>query len=312
MRRLGIVVPTHNRAASLRRTLASVVAQAYAGSSPEIVVVNNNSTDATAAVCAEFAPAVRVIDEPRQGLSYARNTGIASFDDFAEDDVIAFIDDDVQPRPDWAAALAAAFASDPAIDCVGGRVLASDPGALPAWLTREHWGPLALQDHGPARRIFSESSPTGLIGANFAFRKRVFNRIGRFSPEVQRVNDGVGSTEDHEFLRRLYATGATALYVPDAVVTTEVPAERMTREYHRRWHRGHGRFHAVMRLPEMERARARLLGIPMHLFRRAMQDVVSWVRSLLAGDAARAFAAETRLWFFSGFVKERCVCLGRR
>lgn len=312
MRRLGIVVPTHNRAASLRRTLASVVAQSYAGTRPEIVVVNNNSTDSTAAVCDEFVPAVRVIDEPRQGLSYARNSGIAAFEDFAGDDVIAFIDDDVEPRPDWAASLAAAFTSDPAIDCVGGRVLASDPGALPGWLTREHWGPLALQDHGPARRIFSESSPTGLIGANFAFRKRVFNQVGGFSPDVQRVNDGVGSTEDHEFLRRLYATGATALYVPDLVVTTDVPAERMTREYHRRWHRGHGRFHALMRLPEMERARARLLGIPMHLFRRALEDLLAWVRSLLAGDAARAFAAETRLWFFSGFVKERCVCLGRR
>ncbi|MDQ3486899.1 MAG: glycosyltransferase [Acidobacteriota bacterium] len=312
MRRLGIVVPTHNRAASLRRTLASVVEQSYAGTRPEIVVVNNNSTDATAAVCAEFAPAVRVLDEPRQGLSYARNTGIASFEHFDQDDVIAFIDDDIEARPDWAAALAAAFTDDASIECVGGRVLASDPTALPAWLTPEHWGPLALQDHGSSRRTFSESSPVGLIGANFAFRKRVFKRIGGFSPDVQRIRDGVGSTEDHEFLRRLYATGATALYVPDAVVTTEVPAERMTREYHRRWHRGHGRFHALMRLPEMERARARLLGIPMHLFRRAMQDVVSWVRSLLKGDAARAFAAETRLWFFSGFVKERCVCLGRR
>ena len=102
------------------------------------------------------------------------------------------------------------------------------------------------------------------------------------------------------------------MYIPEAVVTTDVPAERLTREYHRRWHRGHGRFHALMRLPEMERARARLLGIPLHLFRRAVHDVFAWIRSLLSGDAAHAFAAETRLWFFSGFVKERCVCLARR
>lgn len=312
MRRLGIVVPTHNRAASLRRTLASVVAQSYAGTRPDIVVVNNNSTDGTAAVCADFAPGVRMVNEPRQGLSYARNTGIAALDHLDSDDVIAFIDDDIEARPDWVAALATAFSRDRDIDCVGGRVLASDGTVLPAWLTPEHWPPLALQDHGPAPRVFSASSPIGLVGANFAFRKRVFDRIGGFSPDVQRVKDGVGSTEDHEFLRRLYATGASAHYVPDAVVTTEVPAERMTREYHRRWHRGHGRFHALMRLPEMERARARLLGIPLHLFRRAVQDAVSWIRSLVTGDAARAFAAETRLWFFSGFVRERCVCLARR
>lgn len=312
MRRLGIVVPTHNRAASLRRTLTSVLAQAYAGPPPEVVVVNNNSSDDTAVVCAGYAPGVRMVDEPRQGLSYARNTGIASLSHLDGDDVIAFIDDDIEALPGWVAGLVGAFDGEPSADCVGGRVLASDVNALPSWLTPEHWGPLALQDHGPARRTFDQRMPLGLVGANFAFRKRVFDRLGGFSPDVQRVKDGIGSTEDHEFLRRLYAIGGTALYTPDVVVTTVVPAERMTREYHRRWHRGHGRFHALMRLPEVERARARLLGIPMHLFRRALQDLVSWVRSLWSGDAARAFSAETRLWFFSGFVRERCVCLPRR
>src|SRR5687767_2916214 len=276
MRRLGIVVPTHNRAASLRRTLSSVVAQSYAGSQPEIVVVNNNSSDGTPAVCAEFAPAVRLVNEPRQGLSFARNTGIASLGHFDRNDLVAFIDDDIEASPDWAAQLVAAFEAEPSVDCVGGRVLASDPDHLPGWLTTEHWAPLALQDHGPARRIFDASAPVGLVGANFAFRKSVFDRLGGFSPDVQRVKDGIGSTEDHEFLRRLYSIGGSALYIPEAVVTTDVPAERLTREYHRRWHRCHGRFYAVMRLPEMERARARLLGIPLHLFRRAFRDVVAW------------------------------------
>lgn len=312
MRRLGIIVPTHNRAASLRRTLQSVLAQASVSGPAEIVVVNNNSSDDTAAVCAAFGPAIRVLDEPRQGLSFARNTGVAQFAHFDDDDVVAFIDDDIEARPGWIAAILAAFEAEPGVECVGGRVLATDPGALPRWLTPEHWGPLALQDHGPERRIFDERTPAGLVGANFAFRKRVFDRIGGFSPDVQRVKDTIGSTEDHEFLRRLYAAGGRALYVPEAVVTTQVPPERMTRGYHRRWHRGHGRFHALMRTPEVERARGRLLGVPIHLFRRAVQDMIAWVRSLLAGDAAHAFAAETRLWFFSGFVKERCLCLARR
>ena len=211
MRRLGIVIPTHNRAASLRRTLSSVTRQQYAGPSPEIIVVNNNSSDETPQVAAEFAPAVRVVNEPRQGLSYARNTGIASLQHFDADDIIAFIDDDIEARPDWIAQLAAAFDSDPSVECAGGRVLASDPGSLPAWLTPEHWGPLALQDHGATRREFDASTPIGLIGANFAFRKSVFHRLGGFSHDVQRVKDGIGSTEDHEFLRRLYSSGGRAV-----------------------------------------------------------------------------------------------------
>lgn len=311
MRRLGIIVPTHNRAASLRRTLRSVLEQTYAGPPPEVVVVNNNSSDETAAVGAELAPRIRMIDEPRQGLSHARNAGVQALRHFDAEDVIAFTDDDIEARPGWIAAIAAAFEAEPSVDCVGGPVLASNPDALPAWLTPEHWGPLALQDHGRGRRIFDDGTPVGLVGANFAFRKRVFDQIGGFSPEVQRVRDGIGSTEDHEFLRRLYRAGGTALYTPDVVVTTCVPEERMTREYHRRWHRGHGRFHALMRTPEVERARARFLDVPLHLFRRALGDVIAWVRSRLTGDSARAFAAETRLWFFSGFVRERCLCPAR-
>lgn len=310
MGRVGIVVPTHDRPASLRKTLRSLVAHVPAAC--EIVVVDNNSPPETAAVCTEFAPRVRRVREERQGLSHARNTGIAALGYTDADDVIAFIDDDIEAAPGWIESLAGALRAHPEAGCAGGRVLASDPGALPPWLTAEHWAPLALQDHGPRPRVFDVSNPVGLVGANVAFRADVFAAVGGFSPEVQRVRDGIGSTEDHEFLRRMYATGRQALYVPDAVVTTEVPAERMTRSYHRRWHRGHGRFHALMRTPEVERARGRLFGVPVHLFRTAAADAAAWLKLRLSGRAARAFAAETRLWFFSGFLRERCGWLTRR
>lgn len=309
MSRVSIVVPTHNRAASLRRTLASLFAQADAGAA-NVIVVDNNSTDGTAGVCREFGDRVRYVHEPRQGLSHARNAGIAIAPK-GRDDIIVFIDDDIQAEPGWLPAITDAFDARPDIDCVGGRVLPSNPDALPAWITREHWAPLALQDHGPEQRTFNEADPRGLVGANLAFRGEVFDRIGGFSPDVQRVKDGIGSTEDHELLRRLFASGGSALYVPDAVVTTEVPADRQTRAYHRRWHRGHGRFHALMRTPEVEQAR-RVAGVPLHLVRRAVRDAAAWLRLRVTGDAVRAFAPETRLRFFAGFLRERCGCLIRR
>jgi hypothetical protein len=67
-----------------------------------------------------------------------------------------------------------------------------------------------------------------------------------------------------------------------------------------------------MRTPEVERTRGRLLGVPLHLFRSAMSDAVAWVRLLISGDGSRAFAAETRLWFFSGFLEGRCGWPTRR
>lgn len=312
MHRAAILVPTHNRAASLRRTLSSLIAQHSTALDPEIIVIDNNSTDATASVCADFAPRVRRITESRQGLSHARNAGLQALAHFDADDIVAFIDDDIEAAPDWIASIARAFDDTPGIDCVGGRVLASNHSDIPSWITPRHWAPLALQDHGPEPRLFDQRVPVGLVGANFAFRKGVFDALGGFSPAVQRVKNGIGSTEDHEFLARMYASGRKALYVPDAVVTTDVPLERMQRAYHRRWHRGHGRFYALMRTADIEASRLRILGVPLHLVRSAMRDFVRWIRLLIAGDSARAFAAETRLWFFSGFFTERCACLARR
>lgn len=312
MGRVAIVLPTHNRAATLRRAVGSVLAQLPDGHGHELIVVDNNSTDLTPAVCAEFGSRIRCVKEPRQGLSHARNSGIAAASATGHEDVIAFLDDDVEAQPGWIDAIRGAFERHPEVDCVGGRVLPANADALPPWLTAEHWGPLALQDHGEAPRAFDRELPLGLVGANFAFRADVFARLGGFSPEVQRVRDGIGSTEDHEFLARLYEAGGKALYVPGAVVTTTVPADRLTRAYHRRWHNGHGRFHALMRTPGMERTRGRLLGVPLHLFRSAARDAAAWLRLQLSGDRARAFAAETRLWFFSGFLRERCGCLMRR
>jgi glucosyl-dolichyl phosphate glucuronosyltransferase len=305
MRKIAIVVPTYNRAASLERTLASLPQH-------DVIVVDNNSSDDTAAVVARCCPEIRYLRESRQGLSYARNTGIEAAHAL-DAEIVAFIDDDVEAQPDWVEALVDAFEGHPEADCIGGRVLPSNPDQLPEWLTVEHWAPLALQDHGDRPLTFDASSPRGLIGANFAFRLSVFDRVGLFSPAVQRVGDGIGSTEDHELLRRLYASGGHAVYVPDVVVTTEVPAERMTFEYHRRWHAGHGRFTARMRLPELEHtATGRLLGVPAHLYRGAAADAGQWMRSIATRDTSTAFDAETRLWFFSGFFKERCACALRR
>jgi glycosyltransferase involved in cell wall biosynthesis len=309
---MAIVICTHNRAPSLRRTLDALVPRLPAGDSVRLIVVDNNSTDETPAVCASYGPMVTYVREPRQGLSYARNSGVAAATGLAADDPIAFTDDDVVPADDWIRRLQQAFDAHPEVEGAGGRVLPNNPDSLPGWLTRAHWGPLALQDHGPEQRRFDRQQPLGLVGANFAFRRRVFDTIGGFCPDVQRVKDGIGSTEDHDFLRRLYDAGGTALYAPEVVVMTNVPPERTTRAYHRRWHRGHGRFHALMRIPDIESARLRIFGVPLHLVRRALRDALTLLRSSLVRDRAAAFAAETRLWFFSGFFKERFACLARR
>lgn len=306
--RLSVILPTYNRACALQRALAALLRQDAPGDAYEVIAVDNNSSDGTAAFLASLAdPRVRAIREPRQGLSFARNAGLAQ----ARGDLIAFTDDDVEVAPDWVATIVHTLDARCDVDGVGGRVLPAWEQEPPAWLTKAHWAPLALQDHGDQKRVFDRGTPIGLVGANVAFRRSVFDRTGAFSPAVQRVKDGIGSTEDHELLTRLYEAGGRMLYLPRMLVLARVQPDRCERAYHRRWHEGHGRFHALMRTPEMERSRLKPFGVPAHLLRAAARDGITWLRSSLARNRDAAFDAELRLRFFRGFVAARGPALAR-
>jgi GT2 family glycosyltransferase len=310
-----VVVPTYNRAALLEVALTHLVeATRSARGSCDIIVVDNNSTDATRDVVGKFTSRVRYLFEGRQGLSHARNAGLMAVPrkQRTADHIVAFTDDDVEVQRDWLDVIGRELTERPDVSCLGGRVLPRWTGVTaPAWFSAEHWAPLALQDHGEGRRVFDSQTPLCLVGANVAFRANVFERIGTFSPDVQRVRDSIGSTEDHELLLRLYAAGERALYSPNLIVWSHISRDRLTRRYHRRWHEGHGRFHARMRLPEMDQSRARILDVPLHLVRTAALDAAAWISLTLTRNSARAFARETRLWFFTGFCRERWAWLHR-
>jgi glycosyltransferase involved in cell wall biosynthesis len=301
---ISVVLSTCNRREWLARALGCLLAQS--GAPPhEILVVDNRSTDGTRELVESMAREVsdgRLVYayEPRQGLSYARNAGIA----LARAPIIAFTDDDVLADPDWIASIERAFARHPAAQYVGGRVLPRWQ-APPAWLTPLHWSPLALQDHGPEPFEVGTARPLCLVGANMAFRASAFRAAGLFSPRVQLLPGTLGSTEDHELMRRIWQLGGHGVYDPSIVVRADVQPERLTRGYHRRWHYAHGRSHARMQLPEMERSRARLLGVPVHLFRQALGHVLDLARHTIRRRLALAFHAEASLWFAAGFVRER-------
>ena len=299
---VSVILPTYNRADQLGCAVDALLRQTAARDSYEVIAVDNNSNDGTRALLDAYDdPRLVVVREFRQGLSHARNAGLAR----ARAALIAFTDDDVEVAPDWIETIVSTMAAHPEIEALGGRVLPAWPDHKPPWLTRRHWAPLALQDHGDAPRVFDRSAPIGLIGANVAFRRRVFDRIGAFSPVVQRVRDGVGSTEDHELLNRLYTSGGRAMYTPRLIAMTRVPRERCARSYHRRWHAGHGFFHALMRTDDTERSRLRVFGVPGHLVRAAAADAWRWAACMARGDRDGAFDAELRLRFFGGFVKGR-------
>jgi glycosyltransferase involved in cell wall biosynthesis len=301
---ISVVIGTYNRSGMLAEALDSVLAQEGAARY-EVIVVDNNSTDGTRQVVERYMArghgGLRYVFEGRQGVSYARNAGVAE----ARSEVIAFADDDVRVSAGWVAGIKREFDLHPEVDCIGGKVLPQWESAPPAWLTRDHWMPLALQDYGDRRLLIDSGNRLCLVSANLAFRRAVFAEIGPFAPDLQRIKDGIGSMEDAELLERYWRSGRQCLYVPDLIVTTAVPLERMTKEYHRRWHTGHGYFFAIMRSEEMERSTSRLFDVPAHLYKQAFADAAAWLKCLLLGRQSDAFMRETRIRFFLGFFRKR-------
>ncbi|MFL6213186.1 MAG: glycosyltransferase [Blastocatellia bacterium] len=300
------IVCTYNRSALLGESLSAIARQQGEGLRYEVIVVDNNSTDDTREVIEKFAAAshcpMRYLCERQQGVSYARNAGIAA----SRAPALAFFDDDVMVADDWLLQIKQALDAHSDIDYVGGKVLPRWASAPPAWLVAENWAPIAAQDYGDAPFVLDASTNVGLISANLAIRRRALDEVGWFRPELQRVRDGIGSMEDHELLERLARAGKRGLYAPQIVVRADVPVARMTRGYHRRWHRGHGKFYAISRSASFEESAAgRLFDVPAHLYRQAAADATGWLKHALRRHAARAFAHQSRLWFFLGFVGER-------
>lgn len=300
---ISVVICTYNRPELLRLALTTLLRQSPGNVTYEVVVVDNNSTPETLAVVEEIAQSdarVRYVRETRQGNAYARNTGVAE----ARAPIVAFLDDDVTVRDHWVELIPRTF-SETNADFIGGKVLPRWEAPPPSWLGEANWAPIAALDYGDASFSITADHPLCLLTANIAFKKKVFAQHGEFSAAVQRTGDSIGSLEDHEFLMRLLRAGVTGLYVPEMIVDAYVGSERMTKEYHRRWHTGHGHFYAVMKDPEWERSSYRLLGVPGHLYRDTARHAFIWFSRLLTGKTDAAFVSECRLRFFRGFLRQR-------
>ena len=118
--RFSVIVPAYNEAAYLGRALDSLLHQDYNGRY-EVIVVDNNSTDGTAAVAAQYG--VSVVTEPQQGVCAARQRGV----DCATGEIIISTDaDTTQPR-DWLRTIDARFAESERVVAVAGPCRYQDP-----------------------------------------------------------------------------------------------------------------------------------------------------------------------------------------
>jgi glycosyltransferase involved in cell wall biosynthesis len=308
----SVLVCTYNRASLLRETLAAFTTLTPPdGCDVEIIVVDNNSTDTTAAVIADAATRspfpIVALHESRQGKSFALNRGLEA----ARGDVVALTDDDVWPEQDWLCRIVGRF-RERDVTFVFGKVLprwgALPPPELLTPPAQDIWGPLALVDYGDeAADYLPELTGQRLpIGANLAFSRRALGTVGGWRTDLGKVDNTLTSGEDHEIFCRLRRFNLySGFYDPAIAVRHYVPARRLTRRYFREWFFWSGKTHALMLddlYPHIDMTRvARIAGMPRFLWRQGLQQLGRWVKTRRPGTPALdALIEELRLLQYCG------------
>lgn len=168
---ISVVLPAHNEAEVISDCLSRLVTQD--GPIAEILVVDNNSTDSTAALVADASARdtrVVLLTETRPGVAYARYAGFAA----ARGDVIASIDSDTRVDPGWAAAIAAAFDDHPQVVAGTCPMLMFDLPFQRAYARRIR----RLEDRARRRLDSGRLTPVpALSGANSAIRRDAWTAI---------------------------------------------------------------------------------------------------------------------------------------
>jgi succinoglycan biosynthesis protein ExoM len=216
---VSIVVPTYRRPDLLRAAIESLFGQLGLTVGVEIVVIDNDPAGSAEHMSARMASAsamtLRYLREPRPGISYARNAGVAA----SRGSYIAFLDDDEAASPTWLASLLATM-REHAADIVVGPVRPCFPAGM------------AVSSY--ARRIYERDAkaPTGQpvewsgIGNALLRRDRCLAAEVPFDPQF-----GLSGGEDTIFLARLREQGRRIVWCAEAAVTEVVPPDKLTANY---------------------------------------------------------------------------------
>jgi GT2 family glycosyltransferase len=194
--RVSVVVCSYNGGRTLKQCLNSLLAVDYPDY--EVIVVDDGSTDDTAQILAQF-PSVRVIHQPNQGLSVARNVGLQA----ATGSIIAYTDSDCYADAHWIAQLVHQFQRSDAV-AVGGPNLSPEDG----WRA----GCVAASPGQPTHVLESDQVAEHIPGCNMAFRRDDLLAINGFDPCFRKAGDDV------DICWRLQQAGHWIAFAPGAVV----------------------------------------------------------------------------------------------
>ncbi|GHO83177.1 glycosyltransferase family 2 protein [Dictyobacter formicarum] len=191
----------------------------------EIIIVIDHNARLLMRIRIKVPDVVVVENSGDHGLAGARNTGLA----VATGSLVAFLDDDAIATPSWLEQLCVGFADHRVIG-TGGTLTPLWELKEPAWFPAEfHWV-VGCSYLGMPQTVTSIRNP---IGANMAFRRRIFDEIGGFQAGIGRVGSHPISGEETELCirARQLLPGSMFLHQPQANVFHHVPVKRTTWDY---------------------------------------------------------------------------------
>lgn len=267
---VSLIIATYNGTRKITTTLESLTKQRLERSLWEVIVVNNNSSDNTAEVVETFAAAhpeiaLKLVFEPNQGLSHARNRGI----DEASGDYLVIIDDDEIASPDLLAEYYEFLDTHPYVVAAGGRITPHYPNGRPRHLCSFTERPIAgTLDLGKEICLFPDGKYFG--GGNMALRRSAIEYYGKFDTNLGRRGNRLLGGEEKELYNRFYSSGENIYYLPKAEILHVIGEEKLTKEY----------FAALCyRIGQSERIRTLTIGHKEYS-RRMRAEFVKWCGAL--------------------------------
>lgn len=238
---LSIIICSYNRASYISDALTSLYVQSSGLDNFEVIFVDNNSTDNTKEVYAQWRQTntngqFTFISEMQQGASFARNTGAA----IAKGEWVCFMDDDAVATTDYVKNIIKHIQDQPFIVGFGGRIIPKYIPGEPKWMSYYVSSLVGNFDYAPTACAFENGKYP--LESNMIVKKSVYDQIGGFNVNLPGV---VGTLriggEGKELFYKIIALGHTIYYDPSICVHHVVEVKKLTSEYMYRVASGIGR-----------------------------------------------------------------------
>lgn len=219
---LSVIVCCYNRAKYIHDVITKLCDQIADKGSYEILLIDNNSTDATPEICKnasnEFPENnICYILETNQGLTFARNRGVKE----SKAALVSFIDDDGLCNREYVSEIISAFARYPKAEVIGGKVIPIFPECEPPeWSSKYTDGILSKLDIGDLEKPFDQKYP---VGCNMAYRKSILEKVGGFNENL------VLRSDEKDLFLRLKKMETSFMYIPTIYVEHVISKERVAK-----------------------------------------------------------------------------------